>query len=160
MEEAVFHENKNCIDNLLVECKVCNMWLQGHSMWEDHKKGKKHQDQKKGKPAKQAPKVIVPTGTVIIIEQTAIYNDAVQRYTLTLYKRALLRSRLWSAAFSKKTSVRKFEHMLFAICWSSSLPSRNWKWLSLPASLPACLCVYFRISAVTFHRKLIFSGNI
>ena len=94
MEEAVFHENKNCIDNLCVECKVCNMWLQGHSMWEDHKKGKKHQDQKKGKPAKQAPKVIVPTGTVIIIEQTAIYNDAVQRYTLTLYKRALLRSRL------------------------------------------------------------------
>ena len=94
MEEAVFHENKKCIDNLCVECKVCNCWLQGHLMWEDHKTGKKHQNQKKGKPAKQAPKVIVPTGTVIIIEQTAIYNDAVQRYTLTLYKRALLRSRL------------------------------------------------------------------
>ena len=112
MEEAVFHENKKCIDNLCVECKVCNCWLQGHLMWEDHKIGKKHKRLLKGKPAKPAPKVIVPTGTVIIIEQTAIYNDAIQRYTLTLYKRGLLRSRLWSAAFSKKTRVRKFEHML------------------------------------------------
>ena len=94
MEEADFVYSDLCIDNLFVQCKVCNCWLQGHLMWEDHKIGKKHKRQKKGKPAKPAPKVIVPTGTVIIIEQTVIYYDAVQRYTLTLYKRGLLRSRL------------------------------------------------------------------
>ena len=79
-----------CFDNLLIHCNVCNMGLNGRTHWEDHKIGKKHKRNLKPKPE---PKVIVPTGTVIIIEQTAIYYDAVQRYTLTLYKRRLLRSK-------------------------------------------------------------------
>ena len=94
MEEAVFVYSETCIDNLYVHCKVCDQGVNGPEAWEAHKIGKRHNRLLKGKPAKKAPKVIVPTGTVIIIEQTAIYNDAVQRYTLTLYKRALLRSRL------------------------------------------------------------------
>ena len=94
MEEAVFVYSETCIDNLYVHCKVCNQGVNGREAWKDHKIGKRHRRLLEGKPAKPAPKVIVPTGTVIIIEQTAIYNDAVQRYTLTLYKRALLRSRL------------------------------------------------------------------
>ena len=82
-----------CFDNQAIHCNVCNMWLNGPSQWEDHKIGKKHKKNLKPKPEKRSAKVIVPTGTAIIIEQTAIYYDAVQRYTLTLYKRRLLRSR-------------------------------------------------------------------
>ena len=93
MEEAVFVYSDLCIDNLFVQCKVCNQGVNGRLMWEEHEIGKRHKRLLKGKPAKPAPKVIVPTGTVIIIEQTAIYYDAVQRYTLTLYKRRLLRSK-------------------------------------------------------------------
>ena len=91
MEEAVFAYSDFCTDNLSVYCILCNMGLNGRSMWEDHKRGHKHKKHLKPKPA---PKVIVPTGTINIIEQTAIYNDAIQRYTLTLYMRGLLRSRL------------------------------------------------------------------
>ena len=36
----------------------------------------------------------IPKGTALLIEQTAIYNDAVQVYTLDLYRRAALRVRL------------------------------------------------------------------
>ena len=93
MEEAVFVYCDACIDNLFIHCNVCNMGLNGRTQWEDHKIGKKHRKNLKPKPEKRSAKVIVPTGTAIIIEQTAIYYDAVQRYTLTLYKRRLLRSK-------------------------------------------------------------------
>ena len=94
MEDAVAIYCEDCDGNLLIECKVCVMCLNGPTQWEDHKIGKKHRKHLKAKPEKRSAKVIVPTGTAIIIEQTAIYYDAVQRYTLTLYKRRLLRSRL------------------------------------------------------------------
>ena len=91
MEDAVAVYDDFSFDKQAIHCKVCNMWLNGPSGWEVHKIG--HMRKKNLKP-KPEPKVIVPTGTVIIIEQTAIYYDAVQRYTLTLYKRRLLRTRL------------------------------------------------------------------
>ena len=94
MEDAVAIYCEDCDGNLLVKCKVCIMSLNGPTQWEDHKIGKKHKKNLKPKPEPRSAKVIVPTGTVIIIEQTAIYYDAVQRYTLTLCKRRLLRSRL------------------------------------------------------------------
>ena len=94
MEDAVAVYDDFCFDKQAIQCKVCNMWLNGPSGWEVHKIGHKHKKNLKPKPEPRNAKVIVPTGTVIIIEQTAIYYDAVQRYTLTLYKRGLLRSRL------------------------------------------------------------------
>ena len=50
------------------------MWLNGPTQWEDHKIGKKHKNHLKAKAEKRSAKVIIPTGTAIIIEQTAIYN--------------------------------------------------------------------------------------
>ena len=102
MEEATFVYSESCVDNLYILCNVCNMGLNGLMQWEDHKIGRKHKKNLKPKEPEPKPKVIVPTGTVIIIEQTAIYYDAVQRYTLTLYERGLLRSRLWSKGNKKK----------------------------------------------------------
>ena len=94
MEDAVAIYYEDCDGNVYVKCKVCEgICLNGGTAWEDHKIGKLHRKNLKPKPEKRSAKVIVPTGTAIIIEQTAIYYDAVQRYTLTLYKRRLLRSK-------------------------------------------------------------------
>ena len=57
-----------------VYCEMCEMWLNGPTQWEDHKIGKEHKKHSKPKPA---PKLIIPSGTVIIKEQTATYNNAV-----------------------------------------------------------------------------------
>ena len=70
MEDAVAIYCEDCDGNLLVKCKVCIMSLNGPTQWEDHKIGKKHKKNLKPKPEKRSAKVIVPTGTVIIIEQT------------------------------------------------------------------------------------------
>ena len=66
MEEAVFIYSDDCIDNLFIHCNACNMGLNGLTHWEDHKMGKKHRGILK---PKRKRKVIVPTGTVIIIKQ-------------------------------------------------------------------------------------------
>ena len=70
-----------------VYCEWCEMYLNGPTQWEDHKIGKKHKKHSKRKNK------IIPSGTVIIKEQTATYNNAVRQYTSSLYKRGLLRSR-------------------------------------------------------------------
>ena len=82
-------------DNGAVYCDMCEMWLNGPTQWQDHRIGKKHKKNSKPKPEPepQSTKLVISTGTVIIIEQTAIYNDAVRQYTSSLYKRGLLRSR-------------------------------------------------------------------
>ena len=54
-----------------VYCEDCEMWLNGPTQWEDHKIGKKHKKRSKRKNK------IIPSGTVIIKEQTATYNNAV-----------------------------------------------------------------------------------
>ena len=82
-----------------VYCVICEMWINGDVQWQDHSIGRKHKKNLKrthGEPDPE-PKsegVEIPKATVIIIEQTAIYNDAVGRYVLSLYDRGLLRSRL------------------------------------------------------------------
>ena len=38
--------------------------------------------------------IVIPEATAFIIEQTAIYNDAIEVYMLSLYRRSLLGSRL------------------------------------------------------------------
>ena len=86
---------ESCADNLHIFCNVCHIGLNGLIQWKEHKIGRKHRlNLKKRKKPEPKPKVIFPDGTVIILEQTAIYYDAVQRYTSTLYERGLLRSRL------------------------------------------------------------------
>ena len=64
---------------------------------QDHLDGKKHKNRKfkKGADKRRAGKgIVVPSGTQIIIEQNALWNDAVATYVLSLYKRGALRSRL------------------------------------------------------------------
>ena len=83
-----------------VYCDICESWLNGPTQWEDHRIGKKHKKNLKrqqGGSFKNAGKekgIEIPKGTAFLIEQTAIYNDAVQVYTLDLYRRAALRARL------------------------------------------------------------------
>ena len=82
----------------VVYCESCQMWLNGPEQWQDHLISKKHKKHKKKlfqpEPEPDSKKIVIPTGTVIIIEQTAIYNDAVRMYMLSLHERAQLRSRL------------------------------------------------------------------
>ena len=79
-------------------CEICGMWVRD-VQWQDHSIGRKHKKNLKrahGEPDPE-PKsegLVIPKATVLIIEQTAIYNDAVGRYVLSIYDRGLLRSRL------------------------------------------------------------------
>ena len=79
-------------------CEICDMWMRD-VQWQDDSIGKKHKTNLKrahGEPDPE-PKsegLVIPQATVVIIEQTAIYNDAVGRYLLSLYDRGLLRSRI------------------------------------------------------------------
>ena len=88
-------------------CEICEMWLNGPTQWEDHRIGKKHKkniwrqengfpaNSKCGKKKKSTGKgVEIPKGTAFLIEQSAIYDDAVKTFILSLYKRGLLRARL------------------------------------------------------------------
>ena len=82
-------------------CATCETWLNGDDHWLDHSIGRKHKRHLKREHGKhsvgskrKSEGLVIPKGTAIIIEQTAIYNDAVSRYVLSLYDRALLRSRL------------------------------------------------------------------
>ena len=85
-----------------IYCETCEMWVNGPEQWQDHSIGKKHKKCSKIKkygtpepvPEPKSEGLVIPKGTVIIIEQIAIYNDAVRLYTLSLYERGLLRSRL------------------------------------------------------------------
>ena len=69
------------------------MWLNGPTELEDHRIGKEHKKNLKRQADKEKG-IEVSKGTAFWIEQTAIYNDAVQVYTLDLYRRAALRVRL------------------------------------------------------------------
>ena len=77
------------------------MWLNGPTQYEDHLIGKKHKlnskprRRRKDNSSTQCGKgVVIPTGTALIIEQSALWSDAVSRYVLDLYCRASLRARL------------------------------------------------------------------
>ena len=80
-------------------CATCNVALNGSDQEEAHYISRKHRKRKKkvegqsqSKPANKG--IDIPTGTALILEQTAIWNDAVQRYMSSLYARAALKSRL------------------------------------------------------------------
>ena len=72
-------------------CEVCRQTMQLDQQ-QDHLDGKKHKNRKFKRGADKG--IVVPSGTQIIIEQNALWNDAVATYVLSLYKRGALRSRL------------------------------------------------------------------
>ena len=59
-------------DDGAVYCQDCEMWLNGPVQWEDHKWGKKH---KKNLRGKHKWKIKVPTWTEILLEQRALMAD-------------------------------------------------------------------------------------
>ena len=75
------------------------MWLNGNLQWLEHEIGKKHKKNKKKRvrepdPEPKSKGLVIPEGMTIIIEQTAIHNDAFQRYMTGLYNHGVLRARL------------------------------------------------------------------
>ena len=88
--------------NDAIYCEQCEMWLNGSPQWGDHKIGHKHKkntrkpgQERKGNTGEERTGIVIPEGTALIIEQTAMYNDAVEAYILSLLRCNLLRSRLW-----------------------------------------------------------------
>ena len=69
-------------------CAKCEMWLNGQSQWDHHISLPKHNGGNK------VAKVVIPSSTAYIIEQSASYDDATKQYMLSLYKRCALPSRL------------------------------------------------------------------
>jgi hypothetical protein len=83
-----------------VYCDCCRMWLNGPTQWEDHKIGRKHKKYSKAaRPANATPTpkdkgIEIPRLTAALIEQSALWHDAVCTYCLSVYRRAALRSRI------------------------------------------------------------------
>ena len=84
----------------IIYCERCEMWL-GSTQWQDHKIGRKHKknrrkpgQERKGNTGEERTGIVIPEGTALTIDQTAIYNDAIEVYILSLLRRSLLRSRL------------------------------------------------------------------
>ena len=78
-------------------CWCSEMSLNGQDQWEDHKIGKKHKRNylAGGKKEKKIGKgVETPFGTALLIEQSALQDDARRTYMESLYRRCALRSSL------------------------------------------------------------------
>jgi hypothetical protein len=86
------------MNSAAVYCYYCEMWLNGPTQEEDHLIGKKHKKSLKrkmhGSQASASKGIEIPAGTALLLEQEALWNDAVQHYMLSLYTRHLLRSNL------------------------------------------------------------------
>ena len=78
-------------------CEVCEMWLNGETQWVDHLGGKKHRKNTRPEDRRRTldeMEIVIPKGTALIIEQTAMLKDAVEVFMLSLYRRCVLRCRL------------------------------------------------------------------
>ena len=78
-------------------CEYCEMWLNGPTQWEEHLDGKKHNKNTRREGRRRTVEemeIVIPKGTALIIEQTALFKDAVEVFMLSLYRRCLLRCRL------------------------------------------------------------------
>ena len=71
-------------------CEVCNRIMHEYQYY-GHLRGYRH---KKHSKWRQDKGIEIPSGTALLIEQDALYNDAVSQYVYSLYKRAAVRSRL------------------------------------------------------------------
>ena len=83
-------------------CDKCDRWLNGLAAFEDHTIGKKHRKNSRAqnmtgfeeeKRAKDKG-IVIPKGTAVLIEQSALLDDAVGSYIRNLSLRAMLRSKL------------------------------------------------------------------
>ena len=87
-----------------VLCKECHMYLNGQTQWEDHQLSYKHRKAtgasrenrtaKGNRTAGSSNRIAIPKSTAWVIEQSALYDDAVKQYMFSLYRRGLLRSRM------------------------------------------------------------------
>ena len=71
-------------------CEVCDMRMHEYQYY-GHLRGYRH---KKHSKWRQDKGIEIPSGAAFLIEQEALYNDAVSQYVYSLYKRAAVRSRL------------------------------------------------------------------
>ena len=75
-------------------CEVCAQTLREYQYY-PHLQGWKHRKRLEERQRTTKDKGIeIPCGTALVIEQEALYNDAVLQYVYSLFKRAALRSRL------------------------------------------------------------------
>ena len=78
-----------------IYCYECEMWINGPTQLEDHRGGKKHKKNKRRQGSrKTVDEIVIPKGTALIIEQTAMFKDALEVFMLSLYRRCALRCRL------------------------------------------------------------------
>ena len=87
-----------------IYCYECEMWINGPTQLEDHRGGKKHKKNNKRQGSRKTVEeldwvveemeIVIPKGTALIIEQTAMFKDAMEVFMLSLYSRCLLRCRL------------------------------------------------------------------
>ena len=75
-------------------CSVCGI-IYWRDEYEEHCASRPHRRQRRENRRRILGKgVVLPPGTALIIEQTALWQDAAQQYLLTLYARAALKARL------------------------------------------------------------------
>ena len=71
-------------------CEECDLTMHEEDYY-GHLRGSRHKKHYKWRHDKG---IEIPSGTALLIEQDALYNDAVSQYVYSLYKRAAVRSRL------------------------------------------------------------------
>ena len=71
-------------------CEVCGLTMHQDDYY-GHLRGNRH---KKHFKWRQDKGIEIPSGTALLIEQDALYNDAISQYVYSLYKRTAVRSRL------------------------------------------------------------------
>ena len=75
-------------------CYVCRITYR-RDEYKQHCESRKHQKHlRRNRTGILEKGVVIPPGTALIIEQTALWQDAAQQYLLTLYARAALKARL------------------------------------------------------------------
>ena len=79
-------------------CNVCNIGQNGFGQLADHLRQKRHRHTRRGVRTKSTSAhklpIVIPEGTAVLIEQTALLADAVQHYIMELFRRAAIRAKL------------------------------------------------------------------
>ena len=71
-------------------CEVCDLTMHEDDYY-GHLRGNRH---KKHSKWRQDKGIEIPSGTALLIEQDALYNDAISHYVYSVYKRTAIRCRL------------------------------------------------------------------
>ena len=90
--KGAWHQQK--LREKVVACGVCGV-IYRRDEHAEHLASRPHRRRRREEGGRVLGKgVVLPPGTALIIEQTALWQDAAQRYLLTLYARAALKARL------------------------------------------------------------------